>query len=104
MPKYPDADLAQFMHFVKQVDSHFERYRDSSLHPLIEQLKHDSCSPDRIRNLVGQIPDDKKNKYQAALDHLTKSYLTPARPAAPVAPPLRPPVGGVPIPAVRSEE
>src|SRR5215510_10086406 len=101
MPKYPDTDFAQFLGFVKQANSHFERFKDSALHPLITQLKHATCTPDKVRTLVGMIPDDKKTKYKAALDYLQKSYLAPviATPTIPQRPPVQ---GGVrvgPVPA-----
>ncbi len=99
MPKYPDVDYLEFMRRVTQANPHFERLRDSSLHGLIVQLRHATCSPSRVRVLVNQVPADKQRKYQAALSYLA-AYHSPhaaPHPAVPATPASRP-RGGVAIP------
>lgn len=82
MPVYAQSDLDEFMKRVRQQNPHFERFKDSSLHTLIQQLKKNSTS-DQILREISKIPLKKQQDYKPALNYLRQTFpgLTP--PSAP---------------------
>lgn len=72
----------QFRYLAEQQNSHFERFKASSLQPLMKALKqNDNASV--IKPLVAAIPDDKKKKYASALTYLQNEYPGMSMPAPP---------------------
>lgn len=78
MPKYNNLD--EFMKRVKWSNDHFEKYKNSSLHDLIEVLKSDDGNADKVKTELGKIPKEKTLKYKDALYYLLSNYggVTPA--------------------------
>lgn len=63
----------QFRYLAEQQNSHFERFKSSSLHALMKAVKQND-NAGVIKPLVAAIPDDKKKKYAAALTYLQNEY------------------------------
>jgi len=74
MPQYKKADYDTFMQKVRQVNSHFERFRESSLHHLIQLLNSPTTRAAEVNTELSQMSQKKQVKYKDALDHLRKTY------------------------------
>ncbi|HTX40585.1 MAG TPA: hypothetical protein VMD25_02060 [Acidobacteriaceae bacterium] len=92
MPPY--ANLPEFMRQVRQVNTHYEKHRQSSLHGIVAALQMQNPNKVAIQGMVNALPQGKRQKYAAALTYLDRDYLNPA-PARGPAP--APPRGGVQV-------
>lgn len=70
------TEIAEFERLVNAANTHFERFRRSSLHTLLGLLKTKPLpSSDAVKQAVAAIPENKKDqKYRAAINYLRKNY------------------------------
>lgn len=74
MPQYKKADYDTFMQKVRQANSHYERFRESSLHHLIQLLNSPTTRAAEVNTELSQLSHKKQTKYKDALDHLRRTY------------------------------
>jgi hypothetical protein len=82
---WTDAHMQTYLGHVTAANTHFERYKDSSLHQLNAALQI-RAKPTQISQLIQALPASKQTKYQTALNYVRQHY-----------PGLAPPVGGVAV-------
>ncbi len=68
------AELKGFMDRAIEVNDHFERFKNSSLHELIEALKADPMDKRRVLRELGKIPQGKVLKYSNSMQHLLATF------------------------------
>lgn len=67
-------DPKVFMQRVKQANSHYGRFRRSSLHSLVQALERKPFpNPNQIAAELEKLPDASRQKYRAAIDYLTSN-------------------------------
>ncbi len=77
---YSQVDFLTFMSLVTEVNTHFERYKTSSLRPLIDLLGNKTASALQVSAALTNLPAASQSKYWKALLHLRLTYtpkLTP---------------------------
>lgn len=80
--------FAQFMNLVHAANPHYERFKDSSLHNLVQMLQNDTSAAN-IATEIDRIPPDKQRKYDRALTHLRSTFPGLGRGAALNAPAMQ---------------
>lgn len=68
MPSFAKVD--EFIARARKANPHFERYKTSALHGLIEILKSEKCTKLQVLSAVLTIPQAKWRKYQDAFIYL----------------------------------
>jgi hypothetical protein len=72
MPKYKDSDMITFLNLVKHANKSF-RESASSLNALCKLLRKESMAS-QIMSAITAIPQDRQQKYNAALTHLKNTF------------------------------
>jgi hypothetical protein len=72
MPRF--AKVQEFVDLCLTANDHFEKYKNSALHNLIDLLKSDACTPMTIFQEVLKIPHGKLQKYGVAMTYLFQTH------------------------------
>jgi hypothetical protein len=68
------TEMTEFERLVNEKNTHFERWKQSSLHALIALLKTPNPGKDAVQAEIDKLPDKKDTKYSAALAYLRKKF------------------------------
>lgn len=71
---WTNANANEFERLLRERNTHFERFKESSMHSLLALLKTPNPSLDAVKAELDRIPDKKNNKYAAALHYLRKHF------------------------------